>query len=110
MRKEIVSSSEDEGDHDKEDDKDGEALVRVVHSGGHGKIIDSGLGGLGLNFYDYGDNGEYAQWLRDYPELEFDVMVTSHHACLSDKILSSKGEEYSLLEPCEVFTEEEWSL
>ena len=106
VRKEIASSSEDEGD-DKDDDKNKEALVGVVHSGGHGRIMDSESGGLDPSFYHYGDNGEYAQWLRDYPESEFDVMVTSHHAGLSDDILSSRSEEYSLLEPCDVLTEEE---
>ena len=37
-------------------------------------------------------------------------MVTSHHVCLSDKILSLKNKEYSLLEPYEVLTKEEWIL
>ena len=109
MRKEIASSSEDEGD-DKENDKNGDALVGVVHSGGHGKIIDSGSGGLSPSFYHYGDDGEYAQWLRDYPELEFNVIVTSQHACMNDEGLSSRSDEYSLLEPYEVLTEEEWIL
>lgn len=35
-------------------------------------------------------------------------MVTSHHEYLRDDIDSSKREKYSLLEPCEVLTEEEW--
>ena len=109
MRKEIASFSEDEGD-DKEDDKIDEALVVVVHSGGHGRIIDSGSDGLGPCFYHYGNNGECAQCLREYPESEFDVMVTFHHACLSEDILSLNSEEYYLLEPCEVLTEEEWIL
>ena len=37
-------------------------------------------------------------------------MTTSHHACLRDVILSSMNEKYSLLEPCEVLTEEKWIL
>ena len=109
IRQEIVSSSEDEHDA-KEDNKKDDALVGVVHSGGHGKIIDTGSGGLGHRFYNYGDDGKYVQWLRDYLESEFDVMTTSHHACLREDILNSKSEEYSLLEPCEVLTEEEWIL
>ena len=40
MRKKIASYSEDEGD-DKEDNKNGEPLVGVVHPSGHEKIIDS---------------------------------------------------------------------
>ena len=35
---------------------------------GHGTIIELGSEGLGPSFYHYGDNGDYAQWLRDYPE------------------------------------------
>ena len=59
VRKEIASFSEDESD-DREEDKNDETLVGVVHSGGHGKIINSGSDGLGPSFYNYGDNGEYA--------------------------------------------------
>ena len=36
------------------------------------------------------------------------VMVTSHHEYLRDNIDSSREEDYSLLEPCEVLTEEDW--
>ena len=71
-----------------------------THSDGHGKIIDSGSGFLGPSFYHRGYDGDYAQWLREYAESEFDVMVTSHHVCLSDDIIRSKSGEYSLLEPC----------
>jgi hypothetical protein len=35
-------------------------------------------------------------------------MVTSHHPRLNDKRLSSRSEECSSFEPCEVLTEEEW--
>ena len=38
VRKEIASSSENESD-DKKDDENDEALVGVVHSGGHGRIL-----------------------------------------------------------------------
>ena len=34
-------------------------------------------------------------------------MVTFHHACLSDERLNSMRNDDSLLEPCEVLTEEE---
>ena len=82
-------------------------MVGVVHSGGHRRIIDTGSDGLSPSFYDYRDDGEYAQWLKDYPKSKFDVMMTSHHACLRDDILDSRSGEYSLLEPCEVLTKEE---
>ena len=60
VRKEIASSSEDESDNKKDDEND-EALVGVVHSGGHDRILDSGSGGLDPSFYHYGDGGEYVQ-------------------------------------------------
>ena len=60
VRKEIASSSEDEGD-DKKDDKDDEALVGVVHSEGHERIINSRSGLLGPSFNHYGGNGDYVQ-------------------------------------------------
>jgi hypothetical protein len=107
VRKKITSSSEEEDD-DKEGDKTSEALEKIVHSGGQRTIMDSRSGSLGPSFYHWDDNGEYTQWLREYLESEYDMMVTSHHACLSDEILSLKREEYSLLEPCEVLTENEW--
>ena len=68
-----------------------------THSVGHGKIIDSGSGFLGTSFYYRGDDGDYAQWLKKYPESKFDVMVTSHHVGLNDDILRSRSEEYFLL-------------
>ena len=109
VRKEITSCLKDEGD-DKNDDKNDKALVRMVHSADHGRIIDSGFGFLGPSFYHYGDNENYAQWLGKYLESEFDVKVTFHHACLNDEILSLMSEEYFLLKLCEVFTGEEWIL
>ena len=107
IRQEIASSLEDEDDA-KDNGKKDDALVGVVHLGGHGRIIDTGSGSLGFSFYNYVDDGEYVHWLRDYPESEFDVMKTFHHAYLRDDIPSARSEEYYLLEPCEVLTEEEW--
>ena len=66
------------------------------------------MGRLGPGFYHWSDNGNYAQWLKDYPDSVCDVMVTSHHEYLRDDVDSSKMEEYASLEPCEVLTEEEW--
>ena len=109
IRQEIALSSEDEGEA-KKDGKNDEALIGVFHSGGHGRIIDTKSGGLGPSFYNYGDDEEYAQWLRNYPESEFHVMTMSHHTYLKDDIFSVRSEEYSLLKPCEVFTEEKWIL
>lgn len=106
MKKEITSSS-DEGESN-EGEKNGETLVGVVHSGGQETTIDSRSSSLGLDFYHEGDNGEFAGWLKDYHEWVYDVMVTSNYKWLSDEMDISRSEEYSLLEPCELLTEEEW--
>ena len=103
MRKEIASFSEDEGES-----KDEGIGGSNSFSGGYGRILDSGLGFLGPSFYHYGENVDYVQWSREYSKLKFDVMVTFHHACLNAEMLSLRSEEYSLLEPCEVLTKEEW--
>ena len=106
---EIASSSKDLGDN-KEDVKNDKELVGLVHSGGHRKVIASASEFLGLNFYHCEDDGNYAQWLKEYSESDFDVMVMSHHACLGDDIFRSKSKKYSLLEPREVLTKDEWIL
>lgn len=41
--------------------------------------MDSGSGSFGPSFYHWEDNGEYAQWLGDYLESEYDVMVIFYH-------------------------------
>jgi hypothetical protein len=97
MKKEITSTSKEE-ENDKEGDKDDVALVGVVHSRGQKMTIDSRSCSLGHSIYHWSDNGEYSQWLRDYSESVYDIMVTSHHASLSDEKHSSKMIEYSLLE------------
>ena len=40
----------------------------VVHSGGQRTTLDSRSSTLGHSFHHEGDNGEFAQWLRDYHE------------------------------------------
>lgn len=37
-----------------------------------------------------------------------DVMAISHQECLGNVWDSSREEAYTLLEPCEILTEEEW--
>ena len=86
VRQEIVSSSEDEDDT-KEDKKKEDTLIGRVHSGGRGRPIYHGLGSLGPKFYDHGDDGEYVQWLKEYPESEYNIMTMSHNSCLSDDIV-----------------------
>jgi len=82
--------------------------VGVVHPEGEGPINNSSSGSLGPSFYHLGNNGKYALWLRDYLKSDCDVMVTSHYLYLSNEKFVSRSEEYSLLKPFEVLTEEEW--
>lgn len=70
--------------------------------------MEVGSSSLGPRLYHWIDNDNYAQWLRNYPELAYDMMVTSYHKTLRDEMDSSRNEEYSLLESCEVFTDDEW--
>jgi len=107
MKKEMYLPLEKEID-DLNENEIGKALVGVVHPEGQRVVIDSGSGSLGPNFYNYGDNGDYSQWLREYPESEVDVMVTFHQVGLGSEFPSVSLGEGSLLEPCEVLTEEEW--
>jgi hypothetical protein len=104
MKKEMYLPFKEEGDG-MNNDEIGEALVGVIHPDNQRINMDLGSGSLGPNFYHYGDNGNYAQWLREYPESEFDVMT--HQVGLGNEILSASLGECSLFEPCEVLTEEE---
>ena len=107
VKKEIATSSDEEKE-DKEEDGKNETLVGVVQSGRQDTKTYIRLGHLGPSFYHWNDNGEYAQWLKDYSESVCDEMMISHHECLKDDKNRSNTEDYVLLEPCEVLTEEEW--
>ena len=65
-------------------------------------------GFLGPSFYNQDVDGDFAHWLRQYPESISDVMIMSHSCILQDDMSSSHGEDYLSLEPWEVLTEEEW--
>ena len=80
----------------------------VVHSGRREAPPTTELISLGPSLYHWSDDGEYAKWLKEYPDSVCDVMATSHHECLRDGSDNSKEEGYALLEPCEILTKEEW--
>ena len=101
---------EKDGDDAKESNKNEDALIGKVHSGGRSRPIYRESGSLGPKFYHHEEDSEYVNWLMEYPESEYDILTMSYHLCLSDERLSSRGEDYLSLEPCEVFTEEEWIL
>ena len=107
VRKEIDTSSDEEKEN-KEEDRKSKTVVGVVQSDSQDTKIYTRLGHLGPNFYHWSDNGEYARWLKDYPESVRDVMTTSHHECLRADRDRSNTEDYAFLESCEVLTEEEW--
>ena len=59
-------------------------------------------------FYLKEDEREFHHWLRQYPESVFDIMTICHYPRLRDEMDTARLEAYSLLEPCEVLTKEEW--
>ena len=56
------------------------------------------------------DPWEFHHWMRQYPESIFDTMPIGRYPHLRDEMDSARLEAYSLLEPCEVLTEEEWVI
>ena len=104
---EITTYSDEEVEENQEEVKN-EKLVGVVRLGEERVTMDSRLSNLGPSLYHLSDNGEYARWLKDYPDSICDVMVTSHLECLKEGRNVLRKEERSLLEPCEVLTEEDW--
>ena len=66
MRKEIATSLDEEKEDNEEDGKS-EKLVGLVQLGGQDTETFTIVGHLGPSFYHWSDNGEYAQWLKDYP-------------------------------------------
>lgn len=107
VRKEMTSSS-DEGEEDTEEKKDDEALVGAFHSEGQHSHDHCNISTMGPGFYLQEDQGEFHHWLRQYPESVFDTMTICHYPRLQDETDSARLEAYSVLEPCEVLTEEEW--
>ena len=86
LRKEIASSLEDEGD-DKKDDENDEALVGVVHSGGHGKIIDSRLDYLGPSLNHYGCQPQTPTLMRRNPSGSLQLTYWNEHLSLTQFVL-----------------------
>ncbi|PTQ27291.1 hypothetical protein MARPO_0207s0002 [Marchantia polymorpha] len=72
---ELSSGKEEEKNEAKCDD----TLVGVVQSNERKNRLDVGSGSLDPSFYSRSDDGEFAQWLRDYPESGCDAMMISHH-------------------------------
>ena len=68
--------------------------------------IYSSSGFLGPSFYNQEDDGDFAYWLKQYPESISDVMMMSHSHILQDDSSSSPKGNYLSLEPCEILTEE----
>ena len=92
---------------DKEEKKDDEALVGAFHSEGHESYDHCKVNTMRPGFYLKENQGEFHHWFRQYPESIFDTMTICHYSRLQDEMDSARLEAYSLLEPCEVLTEEE---
>ena len=80
----------------------------VVQSDSEKAKMYSSSSFLGPSFYNQEDDGDFAYWLRQYPEFISDVMMMSHSYILQDDMSSSHREDYLSLESCEFLTEEKW--
>ena len=107
VRQELTSST-DEGEEDKEETRDDEALVGAAHPEGYDKYDHCKIAGMGPGLYMRDEQGELQHWMRQYPESIFDAMTVCHYPRLQEEMDSARLEAYALLEPCEVLTEEEW--
>ena len=83
VRKEIISSL-DEGEEENEGEQKQETLVGAIHPVVQEAPPSIELVSLGPNLYHWSDDGEYAKWLKEYPDSVWDVMVIPHHECLRD--------------------------
>ena len=81
IRKEL-SSSLDEGDEDKEEKREDEAVVGLFHSEGYDKYDHCKVIGMGPGFYMKDDQGELQHSMRQYPESIFDTMTICHYSRL----------------------------
>ena len=99
IKEEVDQSLEGEEEY-KNEDKFDHNLVEVVQLNSEKSRIGSGSAFLGPTFYNHEDDGEFAHWLRQYPEFIYDVMMTTHREILRDVMPSSKREDYLFLEPC----------
>ena len=61
-----------------------------------------GLGCMGPSLYQWADDGEYEQWLKDHPNSASDVMTISHVS----RVEWERRQATCDWEPCEVLTEE----
>ena len=69
-----------------------------------GTAETNGLSCMGPSLYQWTDDGEYEQWLKDHPNFASDVMTILHVSRVEWK----RRQVTRDWEPCEVMTEEEW--
>ncbi|BFI32702.1 hypothetical protein MPTK2_3g07970 [Marchantia polymorpha subsp. ruderalis] len=103
---EVVTSS-DEQPKGKKKVENNDTLVGVVNSGCKETTVNGRLSHLGPGFYNWERDDEYNRWLKEYPDSGCDILMISHCEYKDDRDCLSK-DSWSLLEPCEVLTEEEW--
>ena len=97
VRHEIDPYAE-EGEEDENEKNLEGILVGTVRRDSGVDSRESTSGSLGPSFYDREDNGEYAQWLREYPESICDVLMISQHITHEHDMGSPREMNCSLLE------------
>ena len=78
VRKELTSTS-DEGEEDKKEKRDDEALVGAFHYEGYDRYDHCKVNTMGPGFYMKENQGEFHHWMRQYPESIFDTMTICHY-------------------------------
>ena len=81
VEEEIDPISDDE-ENGKSDGKFDDTLVGVAQLNDEKAKMYSSSGFLGPSFYNQEDDGDFASWLRQYPESISNVMMMSHSCIL----------------------------
>ena len=66
--------------------------------------VTKGLKCMGPSLYQWVDDGEYEQWLKEHPNSSSDVMSISHVS----RVEWERNQVAHNWEPCEVLTEDDW--
>ena len=85
VRKKVISSS-NEGEEDKEEKKNDEALVGAFHSEGYDKYDHCKVASMGPIFYMRDDPWELHHWMRQYAESICDTMAICHYPRLEEEM------------------------
>ena len=81
----------DDEKNSKSEEKFDDTLVGVVQLDREKAKMCSSSGLLGPSLYNQEDDGNFAYWLRQYPESISDIMMMSHSDILRDDMSSYRG-------------------